>query len=174
MRRREVAICVLFIIGTIVGCGDTRRSQAIEMCKEMLRESEAPGNWEDVDRSGVDLRGGDYWWNYPGVSVIHQISPEATWKIDFWRWPVSQADRMNGVEWSRYSGRQKARMKLGGFVGEAVCKGPLRPFLPLLLIGEIVHVGKACIFGNGKYLVVGKKSSGGSHSSPPSGGFGSG
>lgn len=99
MRRREVAICMLFIIGTIVGCGDTRRSQAIEMCKEMLRQSEAPGNWEDVDRSGVDLRGGDYWWNYPGVSVIHQISPEATWKIDFWRWPVSQADRMNGVEW---------------------------------------------------------------------------
>lgn len=78
------------------------------------------------------------------------------------------------VDWSRYSGRQKARMKLGGFVGEAVYKGPLRPFLPLLLVGEIVHVGKACTFGNGKYLVVGKKSSGGSHLSPPSGGFGTG
>lgn len=57
------------------------------------------------------------------------------------------------VDWERYSRRQGWRMNLGGFVGEMRYSGNLRPFLPILALGEWVHVGKACVFGNGQYVI---------------------
>ncbi len=59
------------------------------------------------------------------------------------------------VDWERYSGRQQTRMKLGGFVGRATYQGVPTAVLPLLRIGELVHVGKACTFGNGQYRLEG-------------------
>lgn len=56
------------------------------------------------------------------------------------------------VDWERYSGRQQRRINLGGFVGQATYQGDLKPFRPLLALGELVHVGKATVFGHGKYL----------------------
>jgi hypothetical protein len=58
------------------------------------------------------------------------------------------------VDWERYSRRQRQRMNLGGLVGQATYEGGLTPFLPLLALGEVVHVGKGTVFGNGKYEVV--------------------
>jgi hypothetical protein len=59
------------------------------------------------------------------------------------------------VDWDRYSSRQQTTMKFGGIVGEAVYEGDLAPLLPLLLVGEAVHVGRHCVFGNGRYTVEG-------------------
>jgi hypothetical protein len=67
------------------------------------------------------------------------------------------------VDWERYSSRQQQRMSLGGLVGQATYEGNLEPFLPLLVLGELVHVGKACVFGNGKYEIVRSDSRGCSH-----------
>lgn len=58
-------------------------------------------------------------------------------------------DRTEWQDWERYSARQKARMKLGGIVGQVVYKGNLKPFLPYLLMAEYLHVGKQATFGNG-------------------------
>jgi hypothetical protein len=58
------------------------------------------------------------------------------------------------VDWERYSRRQRQRMNLGGLVGRATYEGDLEPFLPLLVLGELVHVGKGTVFGNGWYEVV--------------------
>jgi len=58
------------------------------------------------------------------------------------------------VEWGRTSTRQRRHMTLGGFVGRAEYTGELAPFLPLMLLGSLVHVGKACTFGHGWYEVV--------------------
>jgi hypothetical protein len=55
--------------------------------------------------------------------------------------------------WERYSARQDARMKLGGCIGWVTYKGDLQPFLPLLRLGEIVHLGKGTSFGLGKYVM---------------------
>jgi len=58
------------------------------------------------------------------------------------------------MDWERYSARQEARMKLGGFVGQVSYAGEMEPFLPFLRLGELVHLGKACTFGNGKFAIA--------------------
>lgn len=53
-------------------------------------------------------------------------------------------------EQGRYSSRQKAKMQLGGFVGDMTVEGELNPFLDLLNYSEVLHVGKGTTFGLGK------------------------
>lgn len=81
------------------------------------------------------------------------------WEADF-KGIVSQAqaieltdDRTRWVDWERFSGRQQKRINLGGIVGEVVYRGQVEPFFDLLALGELLHVGKATVFGNGKYVV---------------------
>jgi hypothetical protein len=83
------------------------------------------------------------------------------WETDF-RGIIAAAEAVEApsaavewVKWKRYSGRQKQHMDLGGFVGEVTYQGDLGLFRPLLALGELVHVGKATVFGNGKFEVRG-------------------
>lgn len=55
--------------------------------------------------------------------------------------------------WSRFSGRQKQRIDMGGLMGEVTYAGDLAPYLPLLALGELIHVGKGTVFGNGQYRI---------------------
>lgn len=55
------------------------------------------------------------------------------------------------VDWTRYSNRQKRKIQMGGLIGQAAYSGPLAEFLPLLRLGEFVHIGKGTVFGLGKY-----------------------
>jgi len=80
-------------------------------------------------------------------------------KLDF-RGLITAAEQMETVtsdvrwyDWDRYSARQDARIKLGGFVGRVTYRGDLQSFLPLLRLGEVVHVGKGTSFGLGKYHI---------------------
>jgi hypothetical protein len=52
-------------------------------------------------------------------------------------------------ELSRYSSKRKLTQDLSGFMGWVTYEGPLEEFLPFLLIGEWIHVGKAALWGNG-------------------------
>ncbi len=58
------------------------------------------------------------------------------------------------VEQARYSQRQKSLVRMGGFTGEMVFEGDLEPFLPLLVVGEYVHVGKGTVMGMGRIQIV--------------------
>lgn len=58
------------------------------------------------------------------------------------------------VEQERYSRRQHTSLRMGGFTGEMVVEGNLQPFLPLLVAGEYVHVGKGTVMGLGKMQLV--------------------
>ncbi|MGI6604023.1 MAG: CRISPR system precrRNA processing endoribonuclease RAMP protein Cas6 [bacterium] len=60
-------------------------------------------------------------------------------------------DRSLWSQWQRYSSRQNQKISLGGVIGEVTYTGSLKPFLPLLQLGSLVHVGKAATFGMGKY-----------------------
>lgn len=58
-------------------------------------------------------------------------------------------ERTQWVERSRVSRRNAQPHDLSGFVGSITVRGELARFLPLLRIGEYVHVGKNAVFGNG-------------------------
>ncbi|MEP9412483.1 MAG: CRISPR system precrRNA processing endoribonuclease RAMP protein Cas6 [Candidatus Brocadia sp.] len=57
-------------------------------------------------------------------------------------------------DWERYSRRQDARMKLGGFIGDIVYRGDISPFYPFIEAGKILHVGKGTSFGLGRYIIA--------------------
>lgn len=62
-------------------------------------------------------------------------------------------DETRWLDWERYSNRQETRMALGGLVGRITYTGDLTQFLPLLVAGAYVHVGKATTFGLGQYVI---------------------
>jgi hypothetical protein len=57
-------------------------------------------------------------------------------------------------DWERYSSRQDARLKVGGVLGSVTYTGPVQEFIPLLVLGEHLHVGKATSMGLGKYQIA--------------------
>lgn len=63
---------------------------------------------------------------------------------------------LHWVDYDRYSNRQQARMKMGGFVGELRLEGDLSPFLDLLHYSEVLHVGKGTTFGLGRMEIESK------------------
>ena len=46
-------------------------------------------------------------------------------------------------------------MKMGGFIGSITFEGDFKSYLPFLLLGEYIHVGKGTSFGLGKYKIRG-------------------
>ncbi len=58
------------------------------------------------------------------------------------------------VDTKSYSRRQQRALPIGGFVGSAAFIGLLTPALRELLVwGEVVHVGKNCVKGDGWYQI---------------------
>lgn len=95
------------------------------------------------------------------VSSLYYFHCGERWETDY-RGTIEAAKRVRlaeagtgWVDWERYSRRQQQRMNLGGLVGQATYEGDLPSFLPLLVLGELVHVGKGTVFGNGCYELKG-------------------
>lgn len=57
--------------------------------------------------------------------------------------------RTDWVERYRTSSKTRQRHELSGFVGDATYEGELSEFLPWLVLGELIHVGKHTAWGNG-------------------------
>jgi hypothetical protein len=62
-------------------------------------------------------------------------------------------------DWTRYSARQDSKMRLGGFKGkinfvDAESCQTIKDFLPLVILGEYVHIGRGTSFGLGKYKIL--------------------
>jgi hypothetical protein len=55
------------------------------------------------------------------------------------------------TQWRRFSTRQNRAIRMDGIMGKATYIGDLKPFLPYLRAGEVLHVGKSTAFGMGKY-----------------------
>ncbi|MFV9506732.1 MAG: CRISPR system precrRNA processing endoribonuclease RAMP protein Cas6 [Oscillochloridaceae bacterium umkhey_bin13] len=66
-----------------------------------------------------------------------------------------EQNTLHWQEWARRSTRNAnpQTMQLGGLVGEAVLNHVPTDLRALLLLGGLVHVGKACVFGHGGYAV---------------------
>jgi len=94
------------------------------------------------------------------VALIGAFHCDVTLDIDFKNW-IQKAEqirtkRMNlrWFDWTRRSSRQKCTMQLGGLLGEVTYAGEIAPFLPLLALGEVVHLGKSATFGLGRYRLL--------------------
>ncbi|MEZ4661470.1 MAG: CRISPR system precrRNA processing endoribonuclease RAMP protein Cas6 [Caldilineaceae bacterium] len=93
------------------------------------------------------------------VSSLSYFHCGERWETDFKGW-IEQAERVaiveaasHWVEHTRFSTRQQRHMKLSGVTGAVTYKGDVAPFIPLLRLGELIHVGKGAVFGNGKYQI---------------------
>ncbi|NWF92972.1 MAG: CRISPR system precrRNA processing endoribonuclease RAMP protein Cas6 [Syntrophaceae bacterium] len=64
-----------------------------------------------------------------------------------------QKEDLHWSDWERYSNRQDTKMKMGGFIGSVTFEGVVKEFIPFLLVGEYIHVGKGTSFGLGKYEI---------------------
>ena len=57
-------------------------------------------------------------------------------------------------DWSRYSSRQQSTMQMGGLIGTMELHGTdIRPFWPLLWLGQWTHAGKGASMGLGRYRI---------------------
>lgn len=63
-------------------------------------------------------------------------------------------DQTRWQDLKSYSNRQKRATPIGGLLGTATFEGDLTPFLHLLVIGELIHVGKSVVKGDGQYKIV--------------------
>jgi hypothetical protein len=66
-------------------------------------------------------------------------------------------DEMRWQELRSYSNRQKRSTSIGGLIGDVTFEGDLTPFLDLLIIGELIHVGKNVVKGGGWYKILAKR-----------------
>ena len=64
------------------------------------------------------------------------------------------SDDTHWQELRSHSNRQGRSTPIGGLLGEVTFAGNLAPFLPLLIAGESLHLGKSVVKGNGKYQIV--------------------
>lgn len=95
------------------------------------------------------------------VSSLAYFHCGEQWDIDFKGW-IEQAKDVRiadaattWADWSRYSGRQGQRIKMGGLVGPVAYEGNLAPYRALLALGSLIHVGKGTVMGNGRIALKG-------------------
>lgn len=62
--------------------------------------------------------------------------------------------RIKWIRWERNSIKHGSKMKTEGFIGTSLYEGNTKEFAPLLKLGELVHIGKNCTFGLGKYRIL--------------------
>lgn len=63
----------------------------------------------------------------------------------------ASASELNWGDWERFSSRQQRKMKLGGLIGQWQLLQVPAPLLPLIYLGQWLHVGKETAFGLGRY-----------------------
>jgi len=73
--------------------------------------------------------------------------------VRFGELPRVKREDVRFLDLTRYSNRQKTKMKIGGVVGEMELEGVSEDIYRLLKVGEVVGVGKLGTFGLGKIEV---------------------
>jgi hypothetical protein len=95
-------------------------------------------------------------WRLHALATFHGAGP---WEVDH-RTLVAQAEgitvereQVEWADWDRTSfrGNKPQKMQMGGLVGSAVLRDVPLEVRTILLAGSLIHVGKACVFGQGQY-----------------------
>jgi len=92
------------------------------------------------------------------ASLLAEVHGGTKWELDYKNLIDTACNtvklksrKLEWQDWERYSNRQERRMKFWGFVGSVVFEGNLKPYLPLIKLGEYLHLGSKTSFGMGKY-----------------------
>lgn len=88
----------------------------------------------------------------PGVPV--ELKPQPT--MDAAQACTLDTRQLHWHDLHRQSGTQKQKLPLGGLLGSATLTGPtnaLTALLPLLQMGEQLHIGKETVMGLGRYQI---------------------
>lgn len=97
-------------------------------------------------------------WRLGALSAFYGAAP---WTLDY-RPLLAQAAalpirtaQLDWVDWERTStrGGTARRMNLGGLVGRVVLADVPYAVAAVLLMGSLIHAGKACVFGHGAYRI---------------------
>lgn len=96
------------------------------------------------------------------LSSLAEVHSGEKWELD-WKGLIERTREIKTIhsdllwkDWERFSQRQDTKLKMGGFLGEVTFEGDLSEFMPYLKLGEYLHIGKATVFGLGKYEIIGK------------------
>jgi len=90
------------------------------------------------------------------LTLIHACHCGTPPPIDHRAWIAAaaavsvQSDVLTWCDLERYSTRQHATMRLGGWTGTVTYTGPWRPYRPLLDLAVLLHVGQGATFGLGR------------------------
>ncbi len=87
----------------------------------------------------------------------NQLKNKKIKKLDFTPTYDAVSSHTYFKELTRLSNRQKTKMQFGGIMGEIEYKNIDKKSYELLKLGEIIGIGKQCVFGLGKIKVVDKK-----------------
>jgi len=93
------------------------------------------------------------------ISSLSYFYCDERWQTDYKHWitlaqqvEIASAD----LKWqhkTRYSTRKQQHTNLSGIMGNITYQGDLAAFIPLLRLGELIHIGKGTVFGNGRFKV---------------------
>jgi hypothetical protein len=104
-----------------------------------------------------DLLLGNLWRRILLLQALHGAQPVELDKL-WWRFETGVECARNELrfwDWERHSNRQQRKVKLGGFIDEIEYEGEkLAEYLPLVLAGELLHVGGGTGFGLGRYQII--------------------
>ena len=94
------------------------------------------------------------------VSALCTYHTDRLWETDFAGLAEGSrsveviAGAMKAGDRRRRSDRQERMVEMRGAEGIMVYKGDLAPYWPLMQLGQVLHVGKSCTFGLGRYRVL--------------------
>jgi hypothetical protein len=96
------------------------------------------------------------------VSLLAKLHENQEWQLDYGRVIRDFNDSIQlvnnhtrGIKLMRYSVRQRRKHPLYALCGETEITGEVKPFLPLLKLGEVIHIGSSTGQGLGKYQLRG-------------------
>jgi len=86
-----------------------------------------------------------------GIPRVRRVSSDGRRYDLLFREHARIASGLEPVAWRRGSTKQDRELPMAGEVGTLYLEGPLDPLLPLLALGERIHVGARTSFGQGRY-----------------------
>ncbi len=132
---------------TETGCIKLRLTTRLRLKNNNRLSRQAPDFSQLISRLGGRIKSLEHAYAGTADSLIPEFNTDQIHHI-------KHQDHTNWDDWDRFSGRQKTWMKFGGLLGEITYQGDLQPYLPLLRLGEWIHIGGKTSFGLGKYRLI--------------------